>query len=590
MIDQRLENLRDLMKTHELDAYLVPSSDEHNSEYVPDCWQRRAWISQFDGSAGEALIAKDKAYLWTDGRYFLQAEEQLSQSFELKKQQGFVPEIEKWIKLQEKGLRLGVDPKLITASRAQNLRNFLNLHQGELVFIDKNLVDLAREKEEVLPELPKAKIFTLDEKFTGYSAQNKIQTLKETLKEKNVDYLILSALDEIAWVFNIRGEDVEFNPVAISYAIIKQNEAVIYIDSEKLTDEVSQILKNQLILIKDKKDFADDLLKLEGKVWLDDRTINQWVINSLADSVEYYFDRSPVLMPKAIKNQIEQNGMRLAHQKDAVAVIKFMHWLENNWQHGVTELSAAEKLYQFRLNQENIQGASFNTISGFAHHGAVIHYAANENTNIKIDDSNLYLFDSGGQYLEGTTDITRVLHFGNPTDEQKKHYTLVLKGHLALGNAIFSEKTCGEDLDILARQALWSEGLDYRHGTGHGVGCFLCVHEGPQRISQAKSNVVLKPGMIVSNEPGFYKDNHYGIRIENLCLVVEKYDSEYGKFNAFEDLTLVPYNLKLIDQNLLTSIEKAQINHYHQRVFDMISPRIKDDQLRNWLKLQTKAI
>ncbi|TNF69983.1 MAG: aminopeptidase P family protein [Gammaproteobacteria bacterium] len=591
MSDQRLSVLREKMQENQLDYYLVPSSDEHNSEYVPDCWQRRSWISHFTGSAGDALIGNHKAYLWTDGRYFLQAENELdAQEFELMRQSGFSPEIESWVVSQPKGIRLGVDPKVINVKRAHQLRCALNAHEGELVFVEENLVDQARNQLESLPQLPKDPIFVVNENYTGLLAKEKILQVQEEIKQANCQYLILSALDEIAWIFNIRGNDVNFNPVAICYAIIGLDHAVLYINLEKVDQKVSDVLIAQGVSIKPQIEFKEDLASLEGGVYLDDVTVNQWVMNTLNDIITPYYHQSPVVRLKAIKNAVEQKGMKIAHKKDAVAVISFLHWLENNWQGGVSELSVAEKLYQFRLEQEGCQGPSFNTISGFGPHGAIIHYAVSKETDIAINDTNLYLVDSGGQYFEGTTDITRVVHLGSPTDEQKRNYTLVLKGHLALGNAVFSNGTCGETLDLLARMPLWKEGLDYRHGTGHGVGCFLCVHEGPQKISKMITKVPLKPGMVVSNEPGYYQDGDYGIRIENLCLVTDKETTEYGEFYQFQDLTLVPYNLKLINKDLLSAEEIKQVNAYHQRIRDEITPLIKDQQIKSWLMEQTEAI
>ncbi|MCF6777102.1 aminopeptidase P family protein [Thiotrichales bacterium 19X7-9] len=591
MSDQRLSVLREKMQENQLDYYLVPSSDEHNSEYVPDCWQRRSWISHFTGSAGDALIGNHKAYLWTDGRYFLQAENELdAQEFELMRQSGFSPEIESWVVSQPKGIRLGVDPKVINVKRAHQLRCALNAHEGELVFVEENLVDQARNQLESLPQLPKDPIFVVDENYTGLLAKEKILQVQEEIKQVNCQYLILSALDEIAWIFNIRGNDVNFNPVAICYAIIGLDHATLYINPEKVDQKVSDVLTAQGVNIKPQIEFKEDLASLEGSVYLDDATVNQWVMNTLNDTITPYYHQSPVVRLKAIKNAVEQKGMQIAHKKDAVAVISFLHWLENNWQGGVSELSVAEKLYQFRLEQEGCQGPSFNTISGFGPHGAIIHYAVSKETDIVINDTNLYLVDSGGQYFEGTTDITRVVHLGSPTDEQKRNYTLVLKGHLALGNAVFSNGTCGETLDLLARMPLWKEGLDYRHGTGHGVGCFLCVHEGPQKISKMITKVPLKPGMVVSNEPGYYQDGDYGIRIENLCLVIDKETTEYGEFYQFQDLTLVPYNLKLINKDLLSAEEIKQVNAYHQRIRDEITPLIKDQQIKSWLMEQTEAI
>ncbi len=588
-VSQRLNLLRSQMDQHNIDIYLVPSIDAHNSEYVPECWLRRPWISGFDGSAGEVMVTKEHAYLWTDGRYFLQASQQLDPNhYTLMKQMGFVPETEQWLKDNAKGKRLGIDPQLVGIGRAQQLAKIMESISGEMVVIEENLIDNCKKVLNEQASLPVKPVFALTEKYTGVSLTERLAWLRGKLKNKEANYIALNVLDEIAWFFNIRGEDIEFNPLVISYALIGEKNAWLFVDSSKINPELLSVLTNAGITLADYAEFGSVLSSLTGSIWLDDKTATYWMLSKASTLGKVILARSPIVANKAAKNHVEAQGARVAHLKDAVAVTSFLSWLDNNWQAGVDELSASDKLAEFRSKGENIKGASFATISGFASNGAIIHYRANSETNKVIDASSLYLIDSGGQYLEGTTDITRTVHLGEPTAEQVRHYTLVLKGHLALSRAKFPHGTCGEHLDILARTPLWNEYLNYRHGTGHGVGSFLCVHEGPQKISQAPSGVPLVPGMIVSNEPGLYLDGVYGIRIENLCLVVnanndKAKNSEYGPFYEFEDLTLVPYCKKLIDITLLDKDDVMQIKTYYKKIEEQVFPLISDKQTKDWL-------
>lgn len=562
------------MSEHGIDAYIVPSIDAHNSEYVPECWQRRTWVSGFDGSAGEVLITLDNAYLWTDGRYFLQAETQLdSKCFTLMRQSGFVPDLPNWLNTNAIGKCLAVDPQLISIGRATQLQDVMENIGGKLLLLNENLIDSTRITLGNSVNRPvNNKAFVLAEKYTGKSVSDKLNLLRSELKKVAVDYIALNVLDEIAWLFNLRGSDVDYNPLVISYAIIGLTEAWLFIDSGKLSLDDSELLESYGISICKYEEFNNHLHGLNNVIWLDDKTANQDMLFRASNNADVVFARSPIVLSKAIKNSTEQEGSRLAHIKDAVAVINFLSWIERNHKlETLDEITCADKLFMFRQAQKNFMGASFATISGFASNGAIIHYRATADTCKKIDDSDMYLLDSGAQYLEGTTDITRTIHLGQPSVEQRKNYTLVLKGHLALARAKFPHGTHGEHIDVLARSFLWNEFLDYRHGTGHGVGSFLCVHEGPQKISKAVSESPLMPGMVLSNEPGVYLDGEYGIRIENLCLVGEidskqAQNSPYGKFYNFENLTLVPYCKNLIDIKLLTDIEIMQIQNYYKEI------------------------
>lgn len=515
-ITEKLSKLRQLMAEHSLDFYFVPSVDPHKNEYVPDHWQRRPWISDFTGSAGDVLIGKEQAYLWTDPRYFLQAEQQLDdQHYQLmRQQQGMAAPINQWLAKNAKQQNVGVDPKLISATAAQKWQAALKQGQGQLISLDDNLVDQIWPDQPTLHSQP---IRLYPETHAGETTTEKLKRLRTALTELNAEIQVITALDAIAWLFNIRGDDIQYNPLVISYAIITQTTATLFVDTNKITSDIKNYFQQHAIQTQDYSDFQTTLQSLTGSVLIDPNSTSWWTEQQLkqAKIIKAY---SPITQMKAIKNKTEQAGMKEAHRLDAIAVIKFLHWLDHHWQ-GQTEISAADQLEAFRREESRCLDLSFATISGFAEHGAIIHYFATPETNIEINDQALLLVDSGGQYYEGTTDITRTVHLGTPTAEEKKHYSLVLKGHLQLRHTVFPQGRSGEHLDAIAHLALWQENLDYGHGTGHGVGCNLCVHEGPQRISGAATGVPLEDGMIVSNEPGVYFSGKYGIRIENLCLI-----------------------------------------------------------------------
>jgi Xaa-Pro aminopeptidase len=591
-ISEKLSHLRKTMQEIGADFYYVPSGDEHQNEYVPKHWQRRPWISHFTGSAGDALIGMDQAYLWTDPRYFLQAEKQLdTQYYRLMKEQvqGFAPPIDAWLKIHAAGKVCAVDPKVISIAQAKKFQTALTSVNGQLLAHDANLIDKIWQREIAHS---KSQISIYDLKYSGMSARDKIEQVRKAIRAKGAACHVISMLDAIAWLFNIRGKDVDYNPLVISYALITQTEAILFVDLAKIRQEDLAYFKEQGISLREYAEIQKALNHISSKVLLDPVNTSFWVEQQLK-SAEILFDASPITMMKACKNLVEQESTKEAHRRDGRAVIRFLSWLDKHWSEGHTEMSLADKLEQFRKQESDYVSLSFNTISGFGAHGAIIHYAVTSDTDSKVDNSALYLLDSGAQYLQGTTDITRVLHLGNPTAEEKHHYTLVLKGHLALRHSIFPEGTKGENIDALARLPLWQEALNYGHGTGHGVGVFLCVHEGPQRISQGASGVALKPGMIVSNEPGLYLTEKYGIRIENLCLIRTVYDelqsiSGHGPFYGFEDLTLVPYNRKLINKAELSEKEIQWINEYHQQIADSISGLSQEEQ--DWLTAATAPL
>ena len=586
----RLAQIRHLMKQHDIDYYFVPARDEHNNEYVPPYWQRRAYISNFNGSAGDALIGLENAYLWTDPRYFLHAEDQLDPAcFTLmKQQQGIAAPIHQWLADNAAQKRVGTDPKLMSISEKNLWDKALRAVNGHLISLPDNLVDAIWDNQ---PQHHSNPVLALGIEHTGLSAKEKLALLRQALKKDQVQAHALNMLDAIAWLFNIRGSDINFNPLAISYALITVEHATFFINESQISADLQKLLTSEDITVKPYNSFADALKQVREPILLEPTTASWWMEQHITAPI--VTAPSPITLMKAIKNDTEQQGMREAHRRDGIALCHAFHWLKENWA-GATEISAADKAAECRAKDPDFRGLSFNTISSYGDHGAIIHYAVNEKTNRAIKDDNLFLFDSGAQYLEGTTDVTRVFHFGTPSSKQKLHYTLVLKGHLALRHAIFPHGTCGEQLNALAHQYLWAYGLDFGHGTGHGVGCYLCVHEGPHRISNAYSQIPIVPGMAVSNEPGIYLEGQYGIRIENVLLTVPKYsiaDSEtgHGPFYGFDDLTLYPYELNLIDKTLLTAQEITWINQYHALIYEKLHKSLSKE-LQAWLKQATSPI
>ncbi|MDO8953392.1 MAG: aminopeptidase P family protein [Gammaproteobacteria bacterium] len=592
-VADKLATLRKAMQQAGADFCFVPSGDAHQNEYVPTHWQRRAWISDFTGSAGDALVGLEQAYLWTDPRYFLQAENELDpEHYQVMKEQvqGFAPPIDVWLKRNAVGKTCAVDPRVISITQAKKFKLALEAVGGKLLATDINLIDTVWQSDY---EVKKGSLSLYDLKHSGMSAKDKIQLIRNAIKQYGAEAHVISMLDAIAWVFNIRGKDVDYNPLVISYAIINQTEAVFFLDLEKIRPEDLSYFAEQGIVLKEYEAIKAALNQLKGGVLLDPATASWWMEQELK-LAQIILETSPVTMLKACKNAVELEGSKEAHRRDAKAIVKFLHWLDLHWQEGYTELSLADKLESFRKQGADYVSPSFNTISGFAAHGAIVHYAVSPETDVKVDDSAMYLLDSGAQYLQGTTDITRVIHLGQPTDQEKHHYTLVLKGHLALGNTVFVEGTRGEHIDAIARAPLWKEALNYGHGTGHGVGAFLCVHEGPQRISGGASGVALRAGMIVSNEPGLYISGQYGIRIENLCFIKQVFSQQeslsgHGPFFGFETVTLVPYNRKLINKADLSAQEVEWIDAYHQHIYDTIAPKL-EASAADWLKAATRPL
>jgi len=587
----RVTALRAAMREAGVDIYIVPSSDAHQSEYVPGAWQRRPWISGFTGSMGDCVVGLDGAWQWADSRYWLQAEAELDAEVWTLMKQGYgdVPDLVPWLRTVPAGAVVGYDPRLIGLGQANDIASAVEVAGGRVVTLEDNLVDRVWTDQ---PELPLDTVAVWPVEQAGRSVADKLADVRSALDGAGAKALVLTTLDAIAWAFNVRGADVEFNPVVVAYGLIGTDDAALFVDPRKVDTALAAHLAAAGVRVAPYEAFGAALEGLGegGRVWVDPDYASRWVVDRLeAGGATVHAAMSPVMMLKAVKNATEQDGMRASHVRDAVAVVRFLHWLETAWRDGLDELGAADRLEAFRAEGERFVGLSFDTISGFAANGAIVHYRVTPATSKTIDDSTLYLLDSGAQYLDGTTDITRTMHLGTPTAEQKEHYTRVLRGHLQLGRARFPRGTTGTHLDALARTPLWEVGLNYGHGTGHGVGCYLSVHQGPHRVSPRPNAIALRPGMITSNEPGLYIAGEYGIRIENLCLVVPAGGTEAEPFYAFEDLTVVPYCRKLIDVSLLDAVERAQVDAYHARVRELLSDKVPAE-VKAWLEAETAPL
>ena len=582
-IINRISLLRDAMKQKGISACIIPGTDPHASEYIAEYWKERQWISGFDGSAGTAVVTLESAGLWTDSRYFLHAAEQLEGTgIELMKQ-GLPETLEilPWLATQLKpGEKVGVNSQMFSLNGYASMNTELKMNELDLVSIDlPALVWIDR------PAIPLQPFFAYDIRFSGKSTVDKLEVVRAEMKKAYADVFVISALDDIAWLFNIRGGDVDYNPVVIAYALVEKDKATLCIAPEKVTNETNAYLQGQGVTVAPYLEIYDLLKKITASkaVLVDGGKLNQALFESIPKGCAIRNTMSPVFRLKGVKNEVEMAGVRNAMARDGVALTRFFIWLEEGLKSGnLSELSVSDKLRKFRSEQENFVGESFGTIAGYAAHGAIVHYSATPESDVKLKAENIFLLDSGGQYLDGTTDITRTVALGTPTAQQKTDNTLVLKGHISLAKAIFPVGTRGSQLDILARKAMWDLGLNYGHGTGHGVGHFLCVHEGPQNIRMDENPTVLLPGMMISNEPGMYRTNEYGIRIENLVHVIPGQKTEYGQFLKFETLTLFPIDQHLINFDLLTNSEIDWLNDYHQRVYVTIAPKLNEYE-REWL-------
>ncbi|MDY3290749.1 MAG: aminopeptidase P family protein [Sodaliphilus sp.] len=584
-----LEALRDLMRSKHIDAVIIPGTDPHQSEYPSEHWKFRDYVSGFTGSNGTAVVTLDDAGLWTDSRYFLQAAEQLEGSgFTLRKENiPGEPTVLEWLgEVLDEDAVVGVDGRLFSLIEANRIEMFCaqngfmfapDFRAAEAIWTDR-------------PARPMNPAFVHDEALAGEDVDSKVSRVVDALDAADADGLLITALDEIAWLLNLRGSDVDYTPVVIAFAYVSADERVLFIDSEKVTSEVKDHLKKYGVKIKD----YDDIEKFLGKisstatVMVDPNRVSDALGQAMICNKTYM--ASPVIALKGVKNESQIAGFRQAMLYDGAAMVRMMMWLEQNVANGITEMDVDRRLQQERAAYASNRGDSFHMIAGYKDHGAIVHYEATDESAYTLAPDGLLLIDTGGQYLEGTTDITRTISLGNPTAAEKHDYTLILKGHLALARAVFPKGTMGVQLDVLARGPLWNEGMTYLHGTGHGVGHFLGCHEGPQSIRMEANPTPLELGMVTSNEPGIYKTGEYGIRTENLLLCVPACSNEeWGEFYKFESLTLFPYDTTLMDMDMLSREEVKQINDYHAMVCERLRPLLSADEAQ-WLEQKCKSI
>lgn len=587
-IRERVALLRTFMQEKEIRAFIVPSTDPHSGEYVPEFWESRKWISGFTGSAGTAVITDETGGLWTDSRYFLQAASQLEDTgiMLFKDRLPETPSIAEWLgSVLSPGDKVGIDGWVNTTTEAENLQKQLQAYGLQLVSTEDPFQRIWKGR----PSLPLNPPFILPLSYAGKNCTEKIAEIREQILLNHADAILLSALDEIAWTLNLRGSDVHCNPVFISYLFITDTTTTLYILPEKITPEIKQYLNDNQIEVKPYQAIEADLHHYTGKgIQLTPGT--NYALYQAASHNQIIRHESPVLYMKAIKNETEIQGFHHAMIKDGIAMVKFLFWLKNTVKNSQeTELSIDRKLYNLRAEQKDFKGISFDTIAGYQAHGAIVHYEATEETNATLHPEGLLLLDSGAQYLDGTTDITRTIVLGPVTKEQKTDFTLVLKGFIELSMAEFPYGTCGTQLDVLARQFMWKFGINYGHGTGHGVGHFLNVHEGPHQFRMNHMPALLLPGMTVTNEPGIYKAGKHGVRTENTMLIVKSKETEFGAFYKFEPLTLCPIDKEAILPEMLSYEEKQWLNNYHSLVYDRLNASLNTDE-QAWLKEATSPI
>lgn len=584
LISARLAALREVLKKQAISAFIVPSTDPHLSEYVAAHWHTREWISGFNGSAGTAVVTLQKAGLWTDSRYFLQAAEQLEGTgIDLYKEMlPDTPSISQFLIAElNPGEAVGIDATVFSTRGALALREELAAAGIELKTIADPMAEIWSDR----PTIPQDPIVVHPLRYAGKPTTEKLEEIRRALATQGAEAIFVSQLDEIAWTLNLRGSDVHCNPVFVAYLYIGKEESILFTDATKIPQETANYLASIPVSVAPYTEAASKLSQLQGiRLLLDLPKTNAAIYQAALQGCHIIEQASPICLMKSVKNETEQNGFREAMIRDGVAMVKFLRWLKPAVERGgETELSIDKKLCALRAEQSDYRGISFDTIAGYAAHGAIVHYEATPETDIPLQPKGLLLLDSGGQYLDGTTDLTRTIALGPTTEEERTDYTLVLKGFLTLMNAEFPDGTCGTQLDVLARQAMWKRGINYLHGTGHGVGAYLCVHEGPHQIRMNHMPTVLKAGMTVTDEPGIYKAGKHGIRTENTLLIVPAQETPFGTFYRFEALTLCPIDKAPIDRSLLTAEEVEWLNSYHRTVYEKLSTRL-DNETQQWLK------
>jgi Xaa-Pro aminopeptidase len=591
-ISDKLFSLRSIMAANSLEAYIISSNDQHLSEYIAEYWKFREWISNFTGSSGTLVVLEDDAALWTDSRYYLQAEKELENTgIQLfKSSEPGVPKPEEWIvSILDSGTAVGLDGRTFSID---DIRQYAKIFRQANLRLDPNQF-LADEIWTTRPLLPDYPIYEYPTELAGATRAQKLQQVRRHMLKNNTTHYITSSLDEIAWVLNLRGNDIPYNPVFHAFLIITDESVHLFTNPHKVTSTLGKKLAQDEVKISLYDDFYKTLKEIPQKgsnICFDPSRTNGSLLSALPQTVQKTECLSLISIPKACKTDAEIKGIETAMIKDGIAMVKWLRWMDENVSSKkLTEVSVAAKAKEFRAEQEDFKSLSFKTIAGYKSNGAIVHYAPTEENCAEIKKSGLLLFDSGAQYLQGTTDLTRTISLGNIQPDEISDYTLVLKGHIALATAIFPEGTRGCQLDILARYPLWQQTLNYGHGTGHGVGCFLNVHEGPHGIRPQDNGIALQPGMITSNEPGLYREDKYGIRLENLLLIEPYQTSDFGNFLHFRTLTLCPFDLKPIKKEMLTEAEIKWLNDYHQMVYNKLAPHL-DEETKQWLITQTQNI
>ena len=589
-IKERMHALRMTFPPNYIKAFIIPSTDPHLSEYVAPHWMSREWISGFTGSAGTVVVLMNEAGLWTDSRYFLQAAKELEGSgiTLYKEMLPETPSITKYLSQKLKpGESVSIDGKMFSVQQVEQMKEELAAYSLQVDLFGDPLKRIWKDR----PSIPNSPAFVYDIEYAGKSCEEKVAAIRAELTKKGAYALFLSALDEIAWTLNLRGNDVHCNPVVVSYLLITQDDVIYFISPEKVTKEVNEYLKEQHVKLKNYDEVETYLNTFTGRnILIDPKKTNFAIYSAINPKCNIIRGESPVALLKAIRNEQEIAGIHAAMQRDGVALVKFLKWLEEAVPSGKeTELSVDRKLHEFRAAQPLYIGESFDTIAGYKEHGAIVHYSATPESDVPLQPKGFLLLDSGAQYLDGTTDITRTIALGELTEEEKTDYTLILKGHIALAMAKFPVGTRGAQLDVLARMPIWKYGMNFLHGTGHGVGHFLSVHEGPQSIRMNENPVVLQPGMVTSNEPGVYKAGSHGIRTENLTLVCKDKEGMFGDYLKFETITLCPICKKGIVKEMLTNEEIEWLNNYHQIVYEKLSPNLNEEE-KVWLQEVTASI
>ncbi len=593
-VPERITALRALMAEHGYDIYLVPTDDNHQSEYVGEHFKARAFITGFTGSAGTAVITQTEAGLWTDGRYFIQAANQLKGSgIKLFKMgEPDVPTVVEYIgKSIPQGGKLGFDGRVVAMGIGLELEKAVASKKGSIDY-SKDLIEHIWADRPPISERP---AFALGEEYAGESTADKLSRIREEMKKQDCNVHIMASLDDICWTTNLRGNDIEYFPLLLSYAIVTLEGMKLYVDERKLTLEMKDKLMKAGISLRPYNSVYEDVKALpsDSTIWVDPARLNYALYTNLPKDAKVVKKANPTVLMKAMKNDTEIQNIIKAHIKDGVAVTKFMYWLKKNvGRTEITEMSAAEKLEEFRKEQKGYLGQSFAPICGSGEHGAIVHYSATPETNVPVVTDGLFLTDTGGGYMEGSTDITRTFAFGNLSDRMKDDFTTVLLCNLRLARAVFLYGTCGFNLDILARMPAWERGIDYNHGTGHGVGYLMNIHEGPCgfRIKLRESErQAIEPGMVITDEPGIYIEGSHGIRTENELLVRKGQKTPYGQFLYFETITYAPIDLDAVNIEMLTAEDKKQLNEYHAKVYETVAPHLNEDE-KEWLKQYTRAI